>query len=333
MSTKSFRKLTIASAVSLAMGFAGSAQAGAYALSYDNIFNLNVSNTPTGGSSTLTVTSTTNIVQTTAALSTAAPFTDIHVNPPGTLDALQAKVGAVTFGENNFTAQGPGLSSFSRGDAQIISTQFPAFPVGSTSTQAVNIAESFLAGPGTGAASGQNGSTTGFSVTFTVGGSGQILHFNADAAPFMRVLIQQGFAIPTSATANLSAVISITKAGTTGTVFNWAPDGVLGTGITGGTETADPGSLNTNIQLADVAGTLLYDPFGCGGPSGGGKPACGQHYAADTLLLTAGTYTLNLNVVESVNVLKNVNVPEPATLALMGLGLLGLGFIGRRKMI
>ena len=73
---------------------------------------------------------------------------------------------------------------------------------------------------------------------------------------------------------------------------------------------------------------LTYDPLGCGAPTGtGGGSSCGGGYTALTNNLVAGNYTLTLNTVNSADltiVPRVVQVSEPGTLALLGLGLLGL---------
>ncbi|MFZ4875144.1 EDSAP-1 family PEP-CTERM protein [Janthinobacterium sp. Mn2066] len=318
-------KLLPAAAALAMLCAAGSAQAGAYGYSYDNIFGLTITN-PTG---IVTVASTTNISRSTSTLN----GTSIINGGSGILDSPQAALGAVTKGENDFTQQGPN-GTYARGDAQIVSTQFPPFPPGATTTQAVNVAEAHLDSPGTADASGRNGSTTGFSVNFVVGSPTATLAFNFLANPFMQVFLNGDVGPGSSATANLVVTFSITNAAGI-TVFNWAPDGLLGSGITGGTETADGANLNTNLSTNFLTrGNLFtYDPTGCGAPTGTGVgTACGGTFAALTNTLVAGNYTLTLNAVESVDLVKVAPMPEPGTLALLGLGLAGLCYSSRRKL-
>ena len=317
-------KLLPAAAALAMLCAAGGAQAGAYGYSYDNIFGLTITN-PTG---VVTVASTTNISRSTSTLNGVSVIN----GGSGTLDSPQSAVGAVTKGENDFTQQGP-TGTYARGDAQIVSTQFPPFPAGATSTQATNVAEAHLDTAGTADASGRNGSTTGFSVTFTVGSPTATLAFNFLANPFMQVFLNNDVALGSSSTANLVVTFSITNAAGA-TVFNWAPDGAIGSGISGGTESADAANLNTNLSTNFLTrGSLFtYDPTGCGAPTGTGiGTACGGAFTALTNALAAGSYTLTLNAVESVDLVKVAAVPEPGTLALLGLGLAGLCYASRRK--
>ncbi|MFM9435601.1 hypothetical protein ACFDR9_002671 [Janthinobacterium sp. CG_23.3] len=316
-------KLIPVAAALVLMSAAGSASAGAYGYSYDNIFGLTVTN-PTG---VVSVAGTTNISRATATLN----GTSVITGGSGMLDAPQAAVGAVALGQNNFQQQGP-VGTYSRGDAQIVSTQFPPFPPGATSTQAVNVAEAHLDFAGTADASGRNGSTTGFSVNFVVGSPTATLRFNFQADPFMQVFLQTLAGPGSSAAANLVATFTITDAAGA-IIFVWAPDGVVGSGITGGVETADAASLNTNLSTNFLTrGSLFtYNPTGCPVPVAPGTgTGCGGAYTALTNALGAGNYTLTLNAVNSVDLVKTA-VPEPGTLALLGLGLAGLCVSKRRK--
>ena len=204
-------KLLPAAAALAMLCAAGSAQAGAYGYSYNNIFGLVIA-VPTGQ---ITVANSTTISRSTATLNGVSVIN----GGAGSLDAPRANVGPVIKGENDFTQQGP-AGNYSRGDAQIVSTQFPSFPPGSTSTQAVNVAEAHLDGPaGTADASGRNGSTTGFSVDFVVGSPTATLSFDFLASPFMQVFLQSTVGQLSTATANLVVTFTITDAAGA-TVFN-----------------------------------------------------------------------------------------------------------------
>ena len=323
MKSSTMKLVPMVAALAL-MGAASSARADAYAYSYDNIFGLNIS-VPTGS---ITVAGSTNLSRATATLN----GTNVITGGIGFTDAPQAAMGAVTSGPNFFSPQGMGPASYSRGDAQIVSTQFPSFPAGATSTQAVNAAESFVTPTGSADASGRNGSTTGFSVNFSVDSPTATLGFDFSADPYMQVFLGALAGTGSACTANLVVSFSITNA-TGATVFNWAPDGLLGSGIAGGVETADAANLNTNLATNTLtAGTLFtYDPTGCGAPAGAATgTGCGGLFSAATNPLVAGDYTLTLNAVESTD-LTVTQVPEPGTLALLGIGLAGLCLGGRRK--
>ena len=106
-------------------------------------------------------------------------------------------------------------------------------------------------------------------------------------------------------------------------MFSWTPDGSLGTGIVGWTESAD--AENLNLTLAAFAGQTLTHS----GPYAAGTFG---HYAATTNALAAGSYNVTFTMSETTDVsLVQTAVPEPSTRAMMLLGFAGLGFAFRQS--
>jgi len=164
---------------------------------------------------------------------------------------------------------------------------------------------------GSGASGG--GSVNTLDATFTVAaGDTATLIFEFDAEKYLEAWTDG----TTGSFAEADNNFNITVTDATGAgVFDWSPDGNVGTGITGGTETADAFDLSRDLFASTGnPGPLTY--------SGAG------FFSASTFVLTEGTYSIGV----SNEVHAHVNdVPEPASMFLMGGGLMGLAYVRRRR--
>jgi hypothetical protein len=296
----------------------------AYAISYDFLFDgfVNiVGGTGVPGTDTSKAEATLN----------GSGFSVSTTGISGTAPAI-VSLGTPTQVAGDFTGIGIQPTNYSVGSAQVVSNQNTLLPPpgdpGDTYIIALNKAESNVVS-GTGAAGGNNSSPSLVTMTVELPEGGTI-EFSGNAAPYLAVFLSADAApLVSLATANLEATIEIKDDATGQTVFQWAPDGALG-GITGGTELSDPESLQKTLSQL-IPGSAIYDPFGIGlAGVGDFNVANFGFYNAITDPLAPGVYTLTLAMEEATSVIVE-GVPEPGTFLLVGLGLLGLGAISRRR--
>lgn len=350
MSNK-IKLLTAAVTAALGMGFAGQAAATVFASSSLELDDITIvfGSTPAGGlpppvggtpvvavgAGNVNINSFQFSVGNTAQLNNGAVVAGGAVcsGTPGTnncgvaptLDSPATSIGILrtnnqTSGDGTFTVFGADSGNWATSDSVIYTSEL----TNGQPTDTDQIAQANITTATSGRATSDISSTTGLTLRFTVNGpnpTDMTLFFFADPDLTARIINDDGTAYNALSRVSLSVGLNNDN---TGDSLSWAPQGTSANNCltSFGTcyELADAEDLNITVATStnNTAANHSY------GPNAEGS-AFYQIYLTG---LTAGDWTLQLGSSTTAVVSR---VPEPATLALLGAGLAGLGFAGRRQ--